>query len=100
MFYDVIDKAEAAVAAYLEEHATQTSAKQLGLDGRAGHTLWATQDAVVTLDSNVRSLNYYGGFEYVDTDYVRQVGCYVIYFADDERVAACLQVLEDANQDA
>ena len=99
MLYDVVFNAEQAVAAYLEEHGVLVSAEAVGLDPRAG-MLWVTEDAIVAKDYNVRVLEYYGGFEYVDDEYVSQVGSYKIYFADHERVASCLELFYEENEAA
>lgn len=61
-------------------------AKELGLDSRAGYDLWVNKDCIVTTLGSDNSLQYYGGFEYVDKEFRAQVGDWVIYMADDERV--------------
>ena len=94
MLYNVIYDAEQAMQQYLEKHGTQVSAQDIGLDPRAG-TVWVTDDAIVARSWNVRSLEYYGGFEYVDTDYKTQMGEYTVYFADDERVEGCLEMWQE-----
>jgi len=90
MLYDVVYDAEQAMAQYLEENGTLVSAEAVGLDRRAGQ-VWVTDDAIVA-EYNTRCLDYYGGFEYVDTEYTARVGNYKVYFADDERVAGCLEI--------
>lgn len=61
------------------------SADQCGLDIRAGR-LYISREGIVVRNSNRRTLNYYGGFEYVDEDYVHTLGDYTFYNTDDERV--------------
>jgi hypothetical protein len=63
-----------------------TQPENLGLDRRAGYRLFVSEDCIVVDKANDRSLQYYGGFEYVDQDYRVEMGDYVIYLADDERV--------------
>lgn len=61
-------------------------ATDIGLDRRAAYRLWVDDECIVVKKSDDRTLQYYGGFEYVDKDYRTEVGDYVVYFADDERV--------------
>jgi hypothetical protein len=61
-------------------------ADALGLDRRAGYRLFVNEDCIVVSKDDDRTLQYYGGFEYVDKDYRIEMGDYVIYLADDERV--------------
>jgi hypothetical protein len=98
MLYDVVYDAEQAMAQYLQENAEQVCASKLGLDARAGR-VWVTEDAVVR-QGHAGSLDYYGGFEYVDKEYVTQMGDYKVYFADDERVAECLERYAEHKQAA
>ena len=60
---------------------------ELGLDPRAGR-VWINDSCIVT--DNPRSLNYYGGFEYVDGEYVQQLGDYTVYLAYADRVQKCI----------
>ena len=93
MLYDVVYDAEQAMAQYLEENGTLVSACDVGLDPRAG-MLYVTDDAIV-VRGRTGSLEYYGGFEYVDSELTAQVGEYKVYFADDERVAGCLELYRE-----
>ena len=60
-------------------------AEKMGLDRRSG-TLFITPDCIATYKSNDRALQYYGGFEYVDNQYRHEMGDYVFYSAEDDRV--------------
>lgn len=62
-------------------------AKRLGLDERAGHQFWVTDEYIAVEKSEVRSLDYYGGFEYVDDEFRKELGDYVFFSADDDRVS-------------
>lgn len=61
-------------------------ANELGLDSRAGWDLWVNKDCIVTTLGSDSSLQYYGGFEYVNKEFRSQVGDWVIYMNGDERV--------------
>jgi len=68
----------------------QVPAKQLGLDNRCGK-LFVSPDCIGVYKSNDRALQYYGGFEYVDSEYRHEMGDYVFYSAEDKRVSDCLE---------
>lgn len=81
---------------------TEVQAHQLGLDPRAfwGYA-YVDQSAIVVIKEQARTLDYYGGFEYVDKDYRREVGDYVFYLAEDDRVRGHIErfmVIEDAEE--
>jgi hypothetical protein len=60
-------------------------ANQLGLDPRCGK-LFVSPDCIGVYKGNDRTLQYYGGFEYVDIDYRYEFGDYVFYSSHDNRV--------------
>lgn len=74
------------------EEAQSFSAAQLGLDPRSSYMpLMVTDDLVAVHEGSDRSLQYYGGFEYVDKANRVECGNWVLYFADDcERVQECI----------
>jgi hypothetical protein len=61
--------------------------KEVGLDVRTTYELFINEDYIAIRKDNRRSLDYYGGFEYVDEEHVQEFGDYVFYHAEDERVA-------------
>ena len=66
---------------------TEVKAKQLGLDPRSFYGVaYVDESAIAVIKDQTRTLDYYGGFEYVDKDYRREVGDYVFYLAEDDRV--------------
>lgn len=65
----------------------QAKPTDLGLDSRCGYdNFFVSDNCIVVYGDDDRLLQYYGGFEYVDRGYRFEVGDYVIYMADDERV--------------
>jgi hypothetical protein len=68
----------------------KVNAEQLGLDNRCG-SLFVTPDCIGTYKGRDRALQYYGGFEYVDTEYRYEFGDYVFYSAEDGRVQGHLE---------
>lgn len=69
---------------------TYVRADELGLDRRAAYTIWVDEDVLIVRKDEDRTLQYYGGFEYVDKDARLEFGNYVIYTSDDSRVQDCL----------
>lgn len=65
----------------------QASPKDLGLDRRASFdNLFVNDDCIIVDKGSDQSLQYYGGFEYVDKEFRFEMGDYVIYLANDQRV--------------
>lgn len=78
------------------QHMRYVHVTELGLDQRAAHRVWVDDDCIIVLKQEDRSMQYYGGFEYVDKDYRTEVGDYVVYFADDDRVRGHIdRLMED-----
>jgi hypothetical protein len=72
----------------------RVSAVELGLDVRCGSAyVGENTDCIVVDSGNERSYNYYGGFEYIDSEDVRKIGDYVIYLDTSERVRDALECL-------
>lgn len=58
----------------------KVSTKELGLDERAGFVyVDLDQEMIIANSNNIRTLNYYGGFEYVDADAIKVVGEFTIF---------------------
>ena len=72
----------------------RVSSVELGLDARCGGAyVGENTDCIVVDSGNERSYNYYGGFEYIDSEDVRKIGDYVIYLDTSERVREALECL-------
>ncbi len=84
--YDMIDAISQVVERNVRENFEMVSADKLGLDIRAGYKLFVNEDAIVVTKTSDRSLQYYGGFEYVDESCRQELGDFVFYMADDDRV--------------
>jgi hypothetical protein len=59
---------------------------EVGLDSRVAYEVFINEDNIAIRKSDRRTLDYYGGFEYVDEEHVTVLGDYVFYSSDDERV--------------
>ena len=72
----------------------RVSATELGLDQRCGFAYVDEDMECIVVDSTrARSFDYYGGFEYIDSDDKRSLGDYVIYMNTSERVSDALESL-------
>jgi len=86
MLYNLINEINGKVEFLIDDEFRLVRPEDVGLDSRAGYTLFINEDYIAVSNSNRRSLDYYGGFEYVDKENVTVLGDYVFYSADDERV--------------
>ena len=86
MLYELMNEINAKVEQIIDEEFQLAKPTDLGLDSRAGYTLFINEEYIAVSESNRRSLDYYGGFEYVDKENVIVLGDYVFYSTDEERV--------------
>lgn len=91
---DIADKAEAIV-----REMELTNATAVGLDQRAAYRVWVNRECIAIRGSDDRTMQYYGGFEYVDKDYRHQLGDYVFYMADDDRVQRHIEEFYERDQE-
>lgn len=87
--FDMVDEMNDIAERTVRETMEPCRADELGLDRRAGYNLFVNEDCIA-VEGSTGSLEYYGGFEYVDKDYVRKVGDWTFYFNDSERVEECI----------
>lgn len=87
---DIIDRMHDLEAEILAS-CTAHPAESAGLDNRCG-TILLSEEFLDT--QNRRSLDYYGGFGYVDPEHVFTVGDLTLYAIDSDRVATAIQNLE------
>jgi hypothetical protein len=86
MLYKLMNEINGKVEELIDEEFRLMKPEDVGLDSRAGYNLFINEDFIAVSKSNRRSLDYYGGFEYVDEEHVTVLGDYVFYSADDRRV--------------
>ena len=95
--YTAINKTD-TIAEELISNLRKVKAEELGLDPRAGYRLYVDHDVVGVRTCNIGTLNYYGGFEYVDKEDIKVIGEYTFFLTDSERIQDCIDTLE-ANDD-
>jgi hypothetical protein len=84
--YDMSEAIVEVVERNVRNNFEMVNADRLGLDIRAGYKLFVNEDAIAVAKHNDRTLQYYGGFEYVDAECRVEMGDFVFYMCDDERV--------------
>ena len=73
----------------------KVNARELGIDERAGRVWIDVDNGLIIAGSGfVRTLDYYGGFEYVDDESVTEFAGYKIYHDSSERVMEALDAYE------
>ena len=80
--HTLIELVESAQAA-IEHDCELVPAHELGLDSRAGF-LYVGEDFVAS--ARPKELDYYGGFEYIDSEYTLRLGEWKLYFKGDPRI--------------
>jgi hypothetical protein len=68
-------------------------ATDLGLDQRCGD-LYVPKNKMFIATMNARAIDYYGGFEYIDTEHTVSIGSLKVYSAEADRVETALSYLE------
>jgi hypothetical protein len=82
--------------------AKQVRAVEIGLDSRCG-TLYVVDEGILVPLHNNKTVQYYGGFEYIKAEHITQLGQYVLYSSEAKRVESCLchlQKDEDEENDS
>jgi hypothetical protein len=102
--YKLNETIEKAVQKYIEESdAVEIGAhglEELGLDFRCGRILISVDEGFVAA-CNPRAIEYYGGFEYIDSEFKLDAGDYRFYDKEDEtdRVGRVIQFYRELLQD-
>ena len=96
--WELQDQIDNLIDQYLEDsEAVRVSAEAVGLDHRAGYVFVSTEEGwIAAVAGNVRSLEYYGGFEYVDDKL--SIGDITFYSSDSSRVADAIEYYNDERQ--
>ena len=84
------------VERYIAKQCKKGNPKKTGLDERAIGEFYYNLECIVIPEENRQRLDYYGGFEYVNPDHVKQYGDYVMYSAEDGRVAEVIDCIVDS----
>ena len=90
-FNNMLCEVNDTVTEYVDDNLERIRAEQAGLDARCGRIHIRKECIAVESGSADRILQYYGGFEYVDSEYRTELGSWVFYSADDDRVAGHIE---------
>jgi hypothetical protein len=83
----LMDEVSNRVERFINREMEQVYAsRDIGLDPRCG-SIYINEDCIAVDKCRQGTLEYYGGFEYVNKDYRYEMGGYVFYLALDSRVA-------------
>ena len=99
MLYDLDDSINSTVEQFIKENCKEGDREQTGLDPRAFGKFWYCYEGIFIYEHARSRLDYYGGFEYIDREFVKSYGEYVFYSAEADRVQEVLEILmekEDA----
>ena len=96
--WELQEKIEQMVDQYFEDSGAQrVSAEAVGLDHRVGYVFISTEEGWIA-SRNTRSLEYYGGFEYIGEEYRVTVGEITFYSSDHSRVADAIEYYNDEHR--
>ena len=100
--YKLHETIENAVQKYIEEsNAVEIGSRgleELGLDFRCGRILISLDEGFVAA-CNPRSIEYYGGWEYIDSEYKLDAGDYRFYDSEASRVDSVIGHYRELVQD-
>ncbi len=82
---DLRDEIDSRVEEIIDSY-QEAIPEDLGLDRRSAYRLYVNEDYIAVSSGDRRTLDYYGGFEYVDSDCVFTLGNYTFYGRNDSRV--------------
>ena len=82
---EVLEQIDTIAENYIQNETHKIKAKDTGLDERIGY-IYINDEAIYVPSSKKGTIDYYGGFEYVDKDYVFNLGRYVGYMREEDRV--------------
>ena len=84
--WELEQQVENLVMRFLEEsEAVHVNAAQVGLDHRCGSVHVSVSEDFIAVNSTY-SIEYYGGFEYIDSDYKSTIGHMTFYSGEHSRV--------------
>ena len=94
--WELQEQVDQLVEQYLEDSgAIRVNAEAIGLDYRAGTVYVSAEERFVAVVGSTRSLEYYGGFEYIDIESRMVIGDTTFYSDDHSRVADALECYID-----
>jgi hypothetical protein len=100
--YKLVETIENAVEAYIKQSDVveigALGLEELGLDFRCGRILISVNEEFVAA-CNPSSIEYYGGWEYIDAEYKLDAGGYRFYDSEASRVSSVINSYRDLLQE-
>lgn len=98
---DMIDAVNEVVERNIRSNFEQWPASKVGLDIRCGRVMIDVRDQVIAVPNhNVREIDYYGGFEYIEEGNGRTVvGDWTFFTTENQRVQDCFDALEQVDSE-
>jgi len=90
--WELEDKINELIQQFIEESdAVCVSADKVGLDYRCGSVYVSIDEDFIAVSHNTNSIEYYGGFEYIDSEYITRLGHMTFYSGETSRVQDCIE---------
>jgi hypothetical protein len=93
--FTLIDEVTELTDNYVGSNMEMVPANRLGLDPRCGK-LFVSPECIAIHKANDRAVQYYGGFEYVDKEFRHEMGDFVFYSQEDDRIQGHLETYLNA----
>jgi hypothetical protein len=91
---EFLDTINGVTHTFVQNNMNRVPAVQLGLDARCGILYVDKNLASIAIETDsIGSLSYYGGFEYIDKEYVTTTGGYTFFSEEASRVSDALEYL-------
>jgi len=88
---ELIDEVNERLGDFVEDQMVEIKPEDARLDNRAAYRIYINDDAIAVEKGNDRTMQYYGGFEYVDAEFRVEMGDYIVYLAEDDRVRSHIE---------
>ena len=92
--FGLVDEVAEMADNFVHQNMKRVAAPGLGLDERCGY-LFVNADAIAIEKDRDGTLAYYGGFEYVNKRFRKELGDLVFYLGEDSRVADHIERWQD-----
>ena len=90
----IINRAVEQIESYVDE-LPRVNGDALNLDSRIYGIYVDLNDRTLIIEGHVGTINYYGGFEYIDNEHVTTFGNYTMFSGEADRVNDCLEYYEE-----
>jgi len=95
--WELEQKVEELVNKYLKDSgAVEVTADKVGLDYRSGRVYISLEEDFIAVKGRTGSIDYYGGFEYIEGEYETRIGNVTFYDSEPDRVRSCLEFYKES----